>query len=925
MALEITVLQGADVFAQMFNAVATFVRNETWYSLMTIAETIGIFAVGIMYVKGRDLKSIGMWFLSVMIINGLLLTPKERVIITDISQTNTIRNVDNVPLGIAFPIYLTTLVGNSIARTYDTFLAQPDGLQYSKTGLLFGQRLLEQSFDVVVPSPEVASNINNYVTQCLIERNMISKEFNWSDLKRSDSLIDFLSLGKPVDYMNFSQEKSVTVQKDCREAGGLIKAQLAKLNADQRNGTLPEFIKQLRSEGLFGSGNVAIPQVNSQLANIQNYFMGTSKSATDILTQNMLVNQFRRGINSYPTNLDSTSALVNHASEQSLTKMKLAHLSSYQVSGRLLPALHSVLIVLMVGLFPIMVLAMFVRELAWGVVKNYITVLFSLMMWPVMFAIFNSVMNVLQYMSLRDGQGFTLQNANTLVENATTMAGVAMWLTASIPFLSFRLVTNLGQNLASAGSYLGNAMSSATTADANQVAAGNYNWGNMQTHNYQANKIDLNHVIKQGAITTQTSMGGLHTVNADGSESYNTGTSISTLPFSVNWSQSTNNSWNERTTMAVSQEARNSQGVREDITNAISHLTGYNSGHTSSSMKGTDWADNSGLNKVTTVGDGTTVNNRDGYSHDTSVGKNSGENTRVGGTLSASIFGNGANAGHDSSTGTSSNNSYATSIGKQLDKMYQSGKSFAEMQGYIETVKGGTTDSDFLTTLNNVQKDLRQAETKYNEYVETESKSLNEAKEAILSNTNSVNVSHNLDSALYRHIRQNYSVEDQNKILNSSPTAEGMELRQRAIAEVTNQHIDDIVSSHHSNAEKLAGSYSTTSISNTAGSSPSDISVNPNQAISPPAGAGRAYANSGSSYKQGLQKEYADEKSTVNSEINKTGRHNAVQRIVIDGKSENVGVLAKDLEKGGMALKKGVEKLAERQYENSMNDKYNTP
>lgn len=896
MAMEITVMQGADVFAQIFNAVATFTKNETWHSLMTIAETIGVIAVMILYIKGRDLKSIGLWLLTFVLINTLLLTPKERLIITDLSQPNIIKNVDNVPLGVALPIYFTTLVGNSIARTYDTFLAQPEDLQYSKTGLLFGQRLLENSFDIVPPTPELASNITEFVKICLIERNMISREFEWTSVKESTNLVDFFSKGKPADYMNYTYKNKPTTQVDCRTAGTQIRNDLATVSKNTNKGSaVYEFAKKLGVDGILYSGSNVLPKVNSQLANAQNYFMGTSRSASDILVQNMLVNQFKRGISSYPVNLDVTSTLVNQASEASLQKMKLSHLSSYQVSGRLLPAFNMVLLSLMVGLFPIMVLAMFIRELTWGVVKNYLAVLFSLMMWPVMFAIFNSIMNTLQYQTL-NGQYFTLSNADNLKENATTMAGVAMWLTTAIPFIAFRLVTNLGQNLASAGSYLGNAISSSTNADASQMAAGNYNWGNMQTHNYNANKVDLNHVYKQGTSMIQNKMGGMEITNQDGSLSYDAGTSLSKLPFSVNWSQNTQNSWNERTTMAISQEARNSQGVREDITNAVSHLTGYNSGHTSSSMKGTDWADNSGLNKVTTVGNGTTVNDRDGYSHNTSFGKNSGENTRVGATLSASIFGNGANAGHDSSSGVSSNNSYATSVGKQLDKMYQSGKSFAEMQGYIETVKGGTTDSDFLTTLNNVQKDLRQAETKYNEYVETESKSLNEAKESILSNTNSVNVSHNLDSALYRHIRQNYSVEEQNKILNSSPTAEGMELRQRAISEVTNQHIDDIVSSHHSNAEKLAGSYSATSISDTVGSRPSDISVNPNQAISPPARAGRAYANGGSSYKQGLEKEYADEKSTINSEIYKTGRHNAVQRIVVDGKSENVGVLAKKVE-----------------------------
>lgn len=891
MAMEITVMQGGDVFAQIFNAVATFVRNETWHSLMQIAEIIGVFAVAIVYIKGRDLKSIGLWLLSFVLINTLLLTPKERLIITDLSQPNLVRKVDNVPLGVAFPIYLATLTGNAVARTYDAFLAQPDDLQYTQTGLLFGQRLLEHSFDIVPPSSELASNISNYVKTCLIERNMISKEFKWSSLRRSDNLVGYLSIGKPADFMTYTDETGKTVtQLDCKTAGVMIKNKIQQENSNQRTGTANAFAQKLGIDGILNKS--AIAKVNSKLANVQNYFMGTSKSASDIFTQNMLVNQFRKAINSYPVHLDASATLINQTAEQSLTKMKLSHLSSYQVSGRLLPALHTVLLALMVGLFPIMVLAMFIRELAWGVVKNYLAVLMSLMMWPVMFAIFNSIMNTLQYQTLH-GQGFTLQNADSIKENATTMAGVAMWLTASIPFLSFRLVTNLGQNLASAGSYLGNAMLSTTNADASQTAAGNYSWGNMQMNNYNGNKVDLNHLYRAGQSTVQNTMGGLETMNVDGSVSYDAGSSMSKLPFSVNWSQNTQNSWNERTTMAINQEARNSQGVRESITNAISHLTGYNSGHTDSVTNTNDSVDTDGVNKINNVGKDNVVNNSDRSTNDKSFGTNSRDGNNVDAKAGLNLVGFGAGINYNSSTGSSASDNYVSSIGKQLENRFNKGESFAKLDGYIESIKESFTDTDFLTTLNNVQKDLRQAQERYNDYVESESKSLNQAKESVLNETNSRNVSHNLDSVLYRHIKDNYSAEEQEKILNSAPTAEGMRLRQKAIDEVTGSYIDDIVQSHQHNTEKLSGSYRDTVIRNTAGASPDDISVNPNQSVVPPSGLGVGTAG-GSHKKARLNQELENAQKVVDGKINEATDQNVKERNAIQKQGENVGKLAKE-------------------------------
>lgn len=896
MALEITVLQGVDVFAQMFNAVAAFVRNETWHSLMIIAEIIGVVASMVVYIKKRDLKVMGLWLLSFILINTLLLTPKERLVITEL-QTSKVRTVDNVPLGVALPIYFTTLVGNAIARSYDTLLAQPEDIQYSRTGLLFGQRLMDHSMGITPNEPNISSNLNNYMKFCLIERNVISKEFAWTALLQSSDLKEYLQKGKTGDMINYTNDRGEVSSKNCEEAGKQIQNDInASMNAS-RKGVAWDFARKLGIDGMLNG--LTIPQLNSKMAAVQNYFMGTSKSASDIYVQNMLVNQFRKSIDSYPTQLDASAVLISQTAEQSLTKMKLSHLSSYQVSGRLLPALHTTLLALMVGLFPVMVLAMFIRELAWGVVKNYLAVLFSLMMWPVMFAIFNSIMNTLLYQTL-NGQSFTLSNANTLKENASTMAGVAMWLTASIPFLSFRLVTSLGQSIASAGSYLGNAMVGATTADAAQTAQGNYNWGNMSTNNVNGNKVDLNHSWKSGASMIQNSMGGMEITNPDGTQSYDAGTSLSKLPFSVNWVQSIQSSWNERTAMTISQDARNSQGVRESITNALSHLTGYNSGHTHSTMSGRDWADNDGINKNIVAGQDTISNENNSSSKNFSTGFNAGDQTRVntGVSVSPSLggFGGASLSGStESSNGSSSSDNYASAIARQIEDRFNSGESFAKLDGYIESIKGGVTDTNFLTTLSNVQKDLRQANERYNDYVETESKSLNQTKEAVLSETRSDNVNHDLNSALYRHIKSNYSGEEQAKILSSDPTKEGMELRQKAIGEISVRHIDNVVGKYQSDSKGLVDNYQGTHIRNTAGSAPSDIGVSPNQSIMPPKVTSNENSQ-GSGKKERLDREFKNAQSESQEMAYKTRSHNAMMTKQIEEQSKEVGEMAKGAE-----------------------------
>lgn len=792
MALEITVLQGVDVFAQMFNAVAAFVRNETWHSLMIIAEIIGVVACMVVYIKKRDLKVMGLWLLSFVLINTLLLTPKERLVIQEL-QTSKIRTVDNVPLGVALPIYFTTLVGNAIARSYDTLLAQPEDIQYSKTGLLFGQRLMDHSMDIVPNEPHIASNLNNYMKFCLIERNVISKEFAWTALLQSSDLKEYLQKGKAGDMINYTNDRGEVSSKNCEEAGKQIQNDITSSMNASRKGVAWDFARKLGIDGMLNG--LTIPQLNSKMAAVQNYFMGTSKSASDIYVQNMLVNQFRKSIDSYPTQLDASAVLISQTAEQSLTKMKLSHLSSYQVSGRLLPALHTTLLALMVGLFPIMVLAMFIRELAWGVVKNYLAVLFSLMMWPVMFAIFNSIMNTLLYQTL-NGQSFTLSNANTLKENASTMAGVAMWLTASIPFLSFRLVTALGQSIANAGSYLGNSMIGATTADAAQTAQGNYNWGNMSTNNVNGNKVDLNHTYFSGQSRTQNSDGSITTVNANGALAHDVASAKSNLAFSVTGRSSVSGSTSERIQTTMEQAARNQSGVRQFVDSANSMVSSMSSGLTTQTQNGKITTTSNGYDNRQVIGKNENVDNSESATNRDSNSKQDQDSGATQVTAGLSGFGNSMGATTSNASSDNAVSQKDVDDVKRIQDSFNKGSSLAKIDGEMTQFINGTTNVALKQQMQVAQAELRKGISKYNEFVESNAKIITETQDTVISRMSESSVVTDRTSAVVDYLYKHYSEEDRMKALAVNPDSQGLQIRNEAIQAVDLAYENAIINEH---------------------------------------------------------------------------------------------------------------------------------
>ena len=813
MAMEITILDGVDVIAQSFNAVAAFVNNDTWFSLIKIAETIGVLMAGIVYVKGQDLRTFFYWLIGFVLINALLLTPKERIVIHDLANPTVIKTVNNVPLGVAFPLYLSTKIGYSIAQTYDLFFSSPADVQYTKTGLLFGQRLLEESFYMKPSNDTLSTNLNNYIKSCVIERNMI-KGANFDELMNNKELVSTLYAGSAADYVSFTQN-GVTTLQSCATAGRAIATEMNNYSASQSP------IKKLMSAmGLKSINPASLNEYNNKVSNVQHYFMGSSKTASEIYTQNMLVNAYRRSLDHFPASLDGSAELIAQASEQSLTKMRLAHLSSYQVAGKTLPALHTVLLTMMIGIFPIMVLAMFIREVAWSVIKNYISVLFSLMMWPVLFAVFNSIITTLTAQAM-NGEAFTLQNMDKVKENATTIAGMASWLMLSIPFLSFKLVTNLGQNIASAGSYLGNALASSTSADAASTAAGNYNWGNMQMNNINGNKVDLNHVYRDGMRTTQLANGATQTMTADGSMVLDSTGSISKLPFSFDAGRMLDASLTSSVQALQRQSEQYMQGYRSSMTNA----------HDSSSQITSNFSEQYLKSQGLTESQINALKNTAQESHGSSTREAATDSTRntdststnrvnsTGGGVKATasggfeLFGSGGKIQGEAGTSYYIHDGENEEVSKSKDSSYSYSKDdnwnntqLAENTKQLSEINtSNIQDSQLRSLIQNTQDSMRSAYENFNGFTATQSRERVLSETANLTESQRLNIQHRLEQEFVGYARTRLGDENAANILTSG-TAEAREIRTQLINEYGAQFEASLRNIHDGNGMRVLGS-----------------------------------------------------------------------------------------------------------------------
>lgn len=820
MAMEITILDGVEVLAQAFQAISAFVKNDTWFSLIKIAEVIGVVMAAIVYVKGQDFRVFFYWLVGFILINALLLTPKERVVVRDLANPTITKIVDNVPLGVAFPLYLSTNIGNSIARTYDMFFSTPNDVKYTQTGLLFGQRLLEESFYIKPSNDKLTTNLNNYIQSCVVERNMIKGSNSFDDLMNNQDLIQTLYTGSPADYVNYNNSL-----QSCANAGKAIATELK--NYASSDGPIKKLMNSL---GLKSMNPASLKEYNNKVSNVQQYFMKSSKTASEIYTQNMLVNAYRRSLERYPASLDGSSELIAQASEQSLTKMKLAHHASYQVAGKTLPALHTVLLVLMVGIFPIMVMAMFIREVAWSVVKNYITVLFSLMMWPVLFAVFNSIITTLNAQVMH-GEGFTLSNMDKVKENATMIAGMASWLLLSIPFLSFKLVTNLGQNIASAGSYLGNALASSTSADAAATATGNYNWGNMQMNNINGNKVDLNSVYREGMSTIQNKDGSTTTMTNNGQFVHNVDMGMSRLPFKIDALSSISSSLANSASVTERESTQYQQGFRHAMTNAydnatqlskhLAHNVDAGEGLSSDTRQALDKTfrelnshrNNDGINKQNAID----VKDQSSNSFSTSLGVNVGGSGGAKSDSKESVLDRITKSIpiSASSSATVNSNHIRSDDGRlgsnfDLNIGYEGSQSdaYSKIKSLSETEISNIKDQDTRSLVRNLQASLRSADENWNSFVASQAKEKAISDVATLTQTNSFNVSDDYSQRFANYVYQTLGQDQAVNVLSANPNAQYLKTREALLQEFSQRYTEELIAQHQSRSTETLGKYS---------------------------------------------------------------------------------------------------------------------
>ncbi|HBM7345298.1 TPA: conjugal transfer mating pair stabilization protein TraG [Klebsiella oxytoca] len=821
--LEIYTIAGGDWFRGNLNAIAAFMSTGTWSSIEKMCIAFSVLIVASSWVKKHNVMDLVGWVFALTLVSMLVVIRKP-VQIIDYSNVSQVYQVDNVPIGLAIPASLTTRVGNALVQSYEMIFSLPDSVTYSKTGMLFGSNLIAKSTDFLSQNPEITTLFSDYVQNCVMGDIFLNHKYSFEELlNSSDPYTIIFSNPSPLRGV-FDKNNQF---KTCQEASRDLKSALA-LDSQTGGKTWNYYVRQL-----FGGKPNPDLLFSQMIGDSYNFFYSSGQSAGQIIRQNVTINALRSGIQSYAARSGDTASLVNIANTSSLEKQRLAQATMGHQALRSLPLMQTVVMGIMIGLFPIMVMAAMFNMMTMQVIKGYFYALMWLQSWPLLYAILNSAM---AYYAKQNGVPVVLSELSQVQLKNSDIATTAGYISMMIPPLTWAMIKSMGAGFSSAYSHFASSGLSSTSQASSSVVDGNYSFSNMQTDNVSGNSWNTNSSTAFGQMSRQLANGATATQTQDGTTIWDA--RISKLPVDINVSRQLASAHQQMARESDVQAESSLQGYNSSVTSAWNSLKqfGTNMGTSASTTTGADNTESSQdsmakskmWNAVVSNAKANNISNEQSFQNlmdETSRGSITGEayggvkwssGDQLAGKFGKLFTGASVEGGVKvAASGTGSTGSTDTvgqsgrrSVDTRHDTSSQAAKDFKEGSDYITSHKtstsGNTTDNNASSRVDQFSASLSSAKNSYDQYTTSKTRSHEYSEMASRTESMSGQMSENLSQQFASFVQQR-APQDADKILTNSNSPEVSAQREALAREFVKAQVEPKVDGAYQEARGTIG------------------------------------------------------------------------------------------------------------------------
>lgn len=860
--LEIYTIYGGGMWKTALDAVVTLIGSNTFSTLMRMAGTFAVLAVVLTFIKQRNPMVFVQWLAIFMLVTTILVVPKRSVQVIDISDPAAVWKTDNVPVGLAAIASLTTSIGFKMTTLYDSLMARPDSVTYSKTGMLFGSQIVAETSDFTTQNPVLAQMLPDYVENCVIGDILLNGKYTINQLLNSTDPLTLIT-SNPSPLRGIFKMTSTTRQfLTCQQAAAEIKT-LATTDANPGSATFTWLTRKVFGNKLNGAS-----LLSSAMGESYGYFYAGGMTASQIMKNNITNSAVRQGIKGFAARSSDTANLLNLATENAATKQRLSWAAGNELATRTLPFAQSLLMLILVCLFPLMIALAASNHSMFGLntLKIYIGGFIYFQMWPIMFAILNYASNY-WLQSQTGGTPLVLANKNIVALQHSDVANLAGYLALSIPVLSFYLTKGasaIGSQVA--GSVLSSAAFtsagvSATTAD------GNWSFNNMSMDNLSQNKMDTNLVQRQGQQTWQADNGSTQTQTAGGHTVIDGSGAMSNLPVNMKLSQLASSGFQESARQSQVQAQTALDGYNHSVTSGWSQLSQLSNqtGTSDSLSKGSENSQATNATRGASMmmsaaenyAKANNISTQEAYNSLMDISNqgsiNAGVKTTVGGGINIGV----AKAGVEGSVATDLRHSTGSSRGTQNsdshtqdmrhDKNSQAVNDFRQGMDMVTSsrVTDGSNHTENAAT-SNVQQfaaTLNDAQSQYHQYTTSSTNSNEFSRMATLAQNESASLDTNYTQEFVDWAGNKYGDKAQS-MLTSAPSA-----REAAMEFVNERLKPEIMGDYQQGRSDLSSGAEHEAFSGKHIVQPSTVSREQDLDVNRPAGSGSSdVSSSGSPY-----------------------------------------------------------------------------
>jgi conjugal transfer mating pair stabilization protein TraG len=355
---EIYAYQNSDSLFGIFNAAAAIHASSDYAAAVAAVAFCGFVAALIAYAFAPDKLQGWKWLATVLLVFSILIVPRVTVGIVDKTGGSAVKVVANVPFGVAMLGSVTSTIGHTLTGLFETAFqvipgvgGLPSELTYEKNGLMFGNRLIRDTGNVVFQDPNFRTDLINYIHNCTMY-DLIDGTVDPGTFSSSDDVWALMGTPNPARFTTVSAGGGATTVDTCPNVyttlNGRLPAQITRIQgklAFQLNPTLPSATAAAAIAGQI------------QQAYVKNSIATAAASAADLIRQNAVLNAINdtSSIIGQKVN-DPASMVLAVGRAQAVAQQNATWLNYGKVAEQSLPVFRNVIEAITYALFPLFVL-----------------------------------------------------------------------------------------------------------------------------------------------------------------------------------------------------------------------------------------------------------------------------------------------------------------------------------------------------------------------------------------------------------------------------------------------------------------------------------------------------------------------------------------------------------------------------------------